>query len=77
MECDPLLFLVGHLLKGEKVFVESGWLEYPPILDDWIGSSLIAAVEIYRGGSDVPGEYRLPGSNCGVAAVWSQRGIRR
>jgi hypothetical protein len=76
-ECDPLLFLDGHLLRGDPQMRGGRMEELPPILDDYIDSSLIAAVEIYRGGSDVPGEYRLPGSNCGVAAVWSQRGIRR
>lgn len=75
--CDPLLFLDGHLLRGDFERVGGTMREMPPVLDDWIDSSLIEAVEIYRGGSDVPGEYRLPGSNCGVAAVWSQRGIRR
>jgi hypothetical protein len=67
--CDPLLFLDGHLLRG--LFGE------PPVLDDFIPLSLIAAVEVYRGASDVPGEFRGYGSNCGAIAVWSLRGPPR
>jgi hypothetical protein len=36
-------------------------------------SSDIEALEIYQGAADVPGEYRIPGSNCGVIAVWTRR----
>ncbi len=66
--CVPPLFLDGHLLRG---------LSGPPVLEDWIHTSQIAGVEIYRGASDVPGEYRVPGSDCGAVAVWSLRGLNR
>jgi hypothetical protein len=76
-KCYPPIYLDGHLLRGTPVFIGGQRLEEPPILDDWIQSSGIAAIEIYRGSSSVPGEFRATGSNCGVVAVWSHRGIRR
>lgn len=45
-------------------------------IDDFISVSQIAALEIYRGASDIPGEFRLEetGSRCGAVIVWSKRG---
>lgn len=45
-------------------------------IDDFISVSQIAALEIYRGASDIPGEFRLEemGSQCGAVIVWSKRG---
>lgn len=45
-------------------------------IDHYISLSEVAALEIYRGASDIPGEFRLeePGSRCGAVVVWSQRG---
>jgi hypothetical protein len=60
--CFPPIFLDGHPLRGS------------PVIDDWITLSQIAAVEIYRGASDVPGEFRVPGSNCGAISIWTRRG---
>jgi len=48
-----------------------------PLIDNYISLSNIGAIEVYRGASDVPGEFRHPGSNCGVVAVWSRRGTVR
>lgn len=74
--CDPPLFLDGHLIPWTpKGYPHDPLDKWPPVLDDWIHPSEIAAVEIYRGASDVPGEYNVPGSNCGVVAVWSRRGV--
>jgi hypothetical protein len=71
--CYPPVFLDGHLITGSGGGAYGG--SNPPVLDDWIHQSEIGAVEVYRGGSDVPGEFRVPGSNCGAVAVWSRRGI--
>ena len=35
----------------------------------------IEVVEVYRGASEVPGEYSGGDSRCGVVAVWTRRGI--
>jgi len=45
-------------------------------IDQFIHVSQIAGLEIYRGASDIPGEFRLEelGSRCGAVVVWSQRG---
>ena len=45
-------------------------------IDDFISVSEIAALEIYRGASDIPGEFRLEemSSRCGAVIVWSRRG---
>lgn len=48
-----------------------------PLIDNYISLSEIGAIEVYRGASDIPGEFRHPGSNCGVVAVWSRRGTVR
>ncbi len=73
---------------GEEVHIEAGTgagrmglrrdLAPPgPLIDNYISLSNIGAIEVYRGASDVPGEFRHPGSNCGVVAVWSRRGTVR
>jgi hypothetical protein len=82
--CSPLVFLDGHRLRGEGGLVEEmrgtrtlGNNPPGPIIDDYISLSQIAAVEVYRGASDVPGEFREPGSNCGAVVIWSRRGTVR
>jgi hypothetical protein len=40
---------------------------------DWVPISLVAGVEIYPTGSDVPPEFRVAGAECGVALVWTIR----
>lgn len=79
--CSPLIFLDGHQLRPDtgRTQGRSMLLGSPPgpVVDDYISLSLIAAVEVYRGASDVPGEFRFPGANCGVVAIWSRRGIVR
>ena len=73
-ECFPSVFLDGHPLRGPPLGAE---ISGPPILDNWIHLPQIAAVEVYRGASDTPAEFRNPGSNCGAVAVWSVRGVRK
>jgi hypothetical protein len=48
-------------------------------MDDFISASEIAAIEVYRGASDLPGEFHSGSysSNCGAVVIWSRRGIRR
>ena len=79
--CAPLIFLDGHLLRpaGKRPALGGRAEDDPPgsLIDDYISLSQVAAVEVYRGASDVPGEFRHPGSNCGVVVVWSRRGIVR
>lgn len=75
--CDPLVFLDGHMLRPIKVMKSGVEIIEPPVLDDYIPLSQIAAVEVYRGASDTPGEFSGFGSNCGAVAVWSLRGPPR
>lgn len=79
--CSPLVFLDGHRLRGERELGGGtrmlGNNPPGPIIDDYISLSQIAAVEVYRGASDVPGEFREPGSNCGAVVIWSRRGTVR
>ena len=72
--CYPPVYLDGHLLEGMPL---GGGRSEPAVIDDWISLSQIAAVEVYRGASDVPGEFRSFGANCGAVAIWSLRGPPR
>ena len=69
-DCYPPVFIDGHQVKGIDGDPQN---PSPPILDDYIHSSQIGAVEIYRGSSDVPGEFRALGANCGAVVVWTLR----
>lgn len=40
---------------------------------DRVPISLVGAVEIYPTGVDVPTEFKVPGSECGVVLVWTTR----
>lgn len=62
--CTPVIFLDGIQLRGTDI-------------EEFISLSQISAIEVYRGASDVPGEFRTQGSNCGAVAIWSQRVPRR
>jgi hypothetical protein len=44
-------------------------------LDEFISLSEIAAIEVYRGASDIPGEFHsgIHSSSCGAVVVWSKR----
>ena len=83
--CPPLIFLDGHPLErapsrlGMRMTSDFKGKEASvgPLIDDWISLSQIEAVEVYRGASDVPGEFSLTGSMCGAVVIWSQRGPRR
>jgi hypothetical protein len=75
--CYPPIFLDGHQLTGSSKASGNSFAREPPLIDDWIHLSQIAGVEIYRGASDVPAEFRVLGSNCGAVAVWSLRGPPR
>ena len=89
MGCPPLIFLDGHPLgprptsglgrRWESKIRSPDDLEpiVGPLIDDHVSLWEIAALEVYRGASDVPGEFSLDGSHCGVVAVWSKRGITR
>jgi hypothetical protein len=41
---------------------------------DWVPISLVAGVEIYPTGTDVPPEFQTPGAECGVVLLWTVRG---
>jgi len=45
-------------------------------IDHFISLSQVAGVEVYRGASDVPGEFRTEefGTRCGAVVIWSYRG---
>ena len=85
--CPPLIFLDGRPLPeegggrpqtGSRFDQPMVRLEREnrvgALIDDWISLGQVAAVEVYRGASDVPGEFRLPGAMCGAVVVWSLRG---
>ena len=43
-------------------------------IDDVVSPSLVEAIEVYHGLSEVPAEFAGPNAQCGVIAVWSRSG---
>jgi hypothetical protein len=62
-ECPPLIFLDGTLVGNAR----------DADIDALLAVGTIEAMEFYEGGVQVPGEFAVNGSNCGVIVVWSRR----
>lgn len=61
-ECPPLIFLDGTLVGNAR----------DADIDALLAVGIIEAMEFYEGGVEVPGEFAVNGSNCGVVAAWSR-----
>lgn len=59
-ECDPILYVNG----GRSVL--------DLLVENVIPLNSIAAVEVYRGGSQLPAQFNTPDAACGVVAIWTK-----
>jgi hypothetical protein len=60
-ECAPLLFLNGSPVRGATI-------------DELVTTMDLEGIEVYRGPSQLPGEFAGSDSACGVIALWTRRG---
>lgn len=88
--CQPLIWVDGRIVSprmprssdpGGGGYGTSQLIRNLPLgrgedpISHYIHLSEIAAVEVYRGASDTPGEFRsgIYGSDCGAVVIWSKR----
>jgi hypothetical protein len=62
-ECQPLFFLNGAKINLAGMS-----------LDDFVDVTTLEAVEVYRGPSELPGEYAGSDARCGAIGLWTRRG---
>lgn len=84
--CDVLFFLNGMQVRlrspvqpddtTSEAFVP-GPASLDWFLDDFVSLHDVEAMEIYRGSSELPGEFHgfQGGANCGAVVVWTKRGV--
>jgi hypothetical protein len=72
--CWPMVYV-------DRVPVQTGGLLYEGAgpgemmtLDEFLDTTDIAAIEVYRGAAEVPAEFTGANSGCGVIVVWTHRG---
>jgi hypothetical protein len=68
--CYSPVFLDGALFWGP------GLPGVPPPDMDQLKVLDLEGIEVYRGGSEVPLQYQIPGSDCGVVLLWTRVGGR-
>lgn len=71
----------GQPCPGPTVYLDDiriarpeDWGEQTAHPDEFVSSSELEAVEVYRGAAEVPGEYGGPQANCGVVVMSTRRG---
>jgi hypothetical protein len=71
--CTPVLFVDG--------MERQWWPGREGVLQDWVDSSDVIAVEVFRGAAEIPTEWALFDDSCGLIMVWTiwseQRSRRR
>lgn len=89
--CDALFFLNGMpvRLRPPPSRADTADVDFVPgpapldwFIDDFVSLSDVEAIEVYRGPSELPGEFHgfAGNANCGAVVVWTRRnvdGIRR
>jgi len=63
--CPPAIFMDGVQIRLDPIV---GFNEFAT-LD-------VEAIEVYRGVSEIPGEFASANTPCGVLAIWTRRGMR-
>lgn len=58
--CKPLIYLDGVLMRVFEI--------------DDIAPEELGAIEVYRGPSEIPGEFLHPSNDCGAIAIWTPAG---
>lgn len=84
--CDALFFLNGMPVplrpppsRGDTADVDfvPGPAPLEWFIDDFVNLSDVEAIEVYRGPSELPGEFHgfVGGGNCGAVVVWTKRNV--
>jgi hypothetical protein len=86
--CDALFFLNGMQVRlrpppsredPDDVDFVPGPAPLEWFLDDFVSMSDVEAIEVYRGPSELPGEFHghSGNANCGAVVVWTKRNVDR
>ena len=84
--CDALFFLNGMpiRLRAPGSRADTADVDFVPgpdlldwFIDDFVSLSDVEAIEVYRGPSELPGEFHgfSGGANCGAVVVWTRRSV--
>jgi hypothetical protein len=82
--CDAMFFLNGMEVRLRPTLfpADTGNADFVPTMeslewyiDDFVSLSDVEAIEVYRGPSELPGEFHgmHTGGNCGAVVVWTKR----
>ena len=86
--CDALFFLYGMQVRltppristrdtanDDDIAPGPEALDY--FIDDFVSLHEVEAIEVYRGASELPGEFHgfRGGGSCGAVVVWTKRGV--
>jgi hypothetical protein len=71
--CWPMVWVDRHLVSTGGL-QDGTNLGAPTAVDDLVHGLDVAAVEVYRGASEVPPEFNGPNAGCGVIVLWTRRG---
>lgn len=86
--CDALFFLNGMQvrLRPPPTRADTADVDFVPgpaglewFLDDFVTMNDVEAIEVYRGPSELPGEFHghSGNANCGAVVVWTKRNVDR
>jgi hypothetical protein len=84
--CDALFFLNGMPvpLRPPPTRADTADVDFVPgpepldwFIDDFVNLSEVEAIEVYRGASELPGEFHGTRGNadCGAVVVWTKRNV--
>jgi len=85
--CDTMFFLNGMEVKLRgtiSMLMDTTHTDFIPgpmeldfYIDDLVAMNEVEAIEVYRGASELPGEFHgmHGGANCGAVVVWTKRGV--
>jgi len=85
--CDVEFFLNGMpvRLRAPRSRADTADVDFVPgpepmdwYIDDFVALSDVEAIEVYRGPSELPGEFHgmHSGGNCGAVVVWTKRSVQ-
>lgn len=86
--CDALFFMNGQQvrLRPPELRADTNRVGFVPgptslewFMDDFVSMNDVEAIEVYRGASELPGEFHgfNGNGNCGAVVVWTKRTVDR